>query len=51
MNRVLNFKAFAWAASLFAMVALSFSLAYGQAISGNIVGTVVDSLRSCSNWR
>lgn len=43
MNRVLNIKAFAWAASLFAMVALSFSLAYGQAISGNIVGTVVDS--------
>ncbi|HZQ20183.1 MAG TPA: carboxypeptidase regulatory-like domain-containing protein [Terriglobales bacterium] len=43
MSRVLNFKAFVWVFSLFAIVAFSFGLVYGQAISGNVVGTVVDS--------
>ncbi|HKW18111.1 MAG TPA: carboxypeptidase regulatory-like domain-containing protein [Terriglobales bacterium] len=42
MNRVLNFKAYAWTLSLFALVAFTFSLAYGQAISGNITGKVID---------
>jgi hypothetical protein len=43
MNRSLRFKAPIWALSVFTFVILSFGLAYGQAISGNIVGTVVDS--------
>src|SRR5689334_815056 len=43
MNRVVNFKAIAWVLTLSAVVAFSFTLAYGQAISGNVVGTVVDS--------
>ncbi|HJT70969.1 MAG TPA: carboxypeptidase regulatory-like domain-containing protein [Terriglobales bacterium] len=43
MNRVCKFKGFIWALSVCAVIGLSFSLAYGQAISGNVVGTVVDS--------
>src|SRR5436309_4798298 len=43
MNRSLKFKAFAWVLPVFAVVALSFTLANGQAIDGNIVGTVVDA--------
>jgi hypothetical protein len=43
MNRSLRFKAPIWALSVFTFVILSFGLTYGQAISGNIVGTVVDS--------
>src|ERR1700686_1336578 len=42
MNRSLNFKAFAYFSSILGLVALSCSLAYGQAISGDLTGTVVD---------
>ena len=43
MNRFFNFKAFAYFFSILGLLALSCSLALGQAISGNVVGTVVDS--------
>jgi len=46
MNRVLKFQTFAWALSAFlfiTFITLSLGLAYGQAISGDVVGTVVDS--------
>jgi hypothetical protein len=43
MTHSLKFKAFAYFSSILGLVALSCSLAFGQAISGNIVGTVVDS--------
>jgi hypothetical protein len=43
MNRSLKFKAFAWAFVALSVVVFSCSLAFGQAISGNMVGTVVDS--------
>src|SRR3954466_10647689 len=43
MNRFFNFKAFAYFSSILGLLALSCSLAFGQAISGNVVGTVVDS--------
>jgi hypothetical protein len=42
MNRVLKFKAFAYFSSILGLLALSCSLASGQAISGNITGTVTD---------
>jgi hypothetical protein len=43
MTHSLKFKAFAYFSSILGLVALSCSLALGQAISGNMVGTVVDS--------
>lgn len=42
MNRSLKFKAFAYCSSILALIALSCSLAFGQAISGNLTGTVLD---------
>src|SRR3954471_3557769 len=42
MNRFFNFKAFAYFSSILGLLALSCSLAFGQAISGNLVGTVLD---------
>jgi hypothetical protein len=43
MNRALNFKVLAWTFTLFSLIALCAGLSYGQAIDGNIVGTVLDS--------
>jgi hypothetical protein len=44
MNRTASsLKVFALAIALLSLVALSVGLAYGQAISGNLVGTVLDS--------
>ncbi len=44
MNRTASsLKVFALAIALLSLLALSVGLAYGQAISGNMVGTVVDS--------
>lgn len=43
MNHPLKFKAFAYFSSILGFLALSCSLAFGQAISGNITGTVLDS--------
>jgi hypothetical protein len=44
MNRTAStLKVFALTMALLSLLALSIGLAYGQAISGNIVGTVVDS--------
>jgi hypothetical protein len=42
MNRFLKFKAFAYSCSILGVAALSCSLAFGQAISGNLTGTVLD---------
>jgi hypothetical protein len=42
MNHPLKFKAFAYFSSILGLLALSCSLAFGQAISGNLNGTVVD---------
>jgi carboxypeptidase family protein len=42
MNRSLKFKAFAYISSILGLLALSCSLAFGQAISGNLTGTVLD---------
>ncbi len=42
MNRIITFKAFAYFSSILGLIALGCSLAYGQAISGNLTGTVVD---------
>ncbi len=36
-------RVFAFVLALFGLIALSTGLAYGQATSGNIVGTVIDS--------
>src|SRR5229473_4199864 len=38
-----RFRLFAFVLSLFGLLALSAGVAYGQAISGNVVGTVTDS--------
>jgi len=43
MNRFLNLKAFAYFFSILGVAALSCSVAFGQAIDGNIVGTIVDA--------
>jgi hypothetical protein len=44
MNRTASsLKVFALAVALFSLLTLSAGVAYGQAISGNVVGTVVDS--------
>src|SRR3954463_6605543 len=43
MNRSLKFKAFAWVFVTLSAVVFSCSLAFGQAVSGNVVGTVVDA--------
>ena len=43
MNRSLKFKAFAWVFVALSIVVFSCSLAFGQAVSGNVVGTVVDA--------
>ena len=42
MNHSLKFKAIAYCSSILGLLALSCSLAFGQAISGNLSGTVVD---------
>jgi hypothetical protein len=42
MNRILNFNLFGWALSVFALIACSLSLAFGQDISGNLTGKVLD---------
>ena len=44
MNRTAStLKVFALTLTLFSLLALSVGLAYGQAISGNLVGTLLDS--------
>ena len=43
MNRIITFKAFTYFSAILGLIALGCSLAYGQAISGNVVGVVVDS--------
>src|SRR5437764_7190220 len=42
MNRSLKFKVFAYFSSILGLLAISCSLAFGQAISGDLTGTVVD---------
>lgn len=42
MNRSSKFKAFAYFSSILGLLAISCSLAVGQAISGDLTGTVVD---------
>ncbi len=42
MNRFFTFKAFAYFSSILGLLALACSLAFGQAISGDLTGTVVD---------
>jgi hypothetical protein len=42
MTRVPNFKSLAWVLSLLAIVAFSVASVYGQAISGELTGTVAD---------
>jgi len=49
MNRFFNFKAFAYFSSILGLLALSCSLAFGQAISGNLTGSVLDPTGAAVN--